>query len=157
MKFPSRNTEKQPNEEGRQSQPIAAPAGTRAGSRSAGRRHESGRSEGQAAKGATPSDALANTGPDRGSNKPPAPHLGVWPRPPAPLGGALRDPVRQLEEQEDRRRMQQNLAATILVLLLMVAGLWLIDHLRTSARIAACVEAGHRNCVPLEFSRTPGR
>jgi len=34
-----------------------------------------------------------------------------------------------------------------------VAGFWLIDHLRTSARIAACVEAGHRNCVPLDLDQ----
>jgi hypothetical protein len=31
----------------------------------------------------------------------------------------------------------------------MVAGFWLIDHLRTSARIEACLEAGHRNCLPI--------
>ena len=68
-----------------------------------------------------------------------------------------RDPARQLEDAQDRRRMQQNVAAALIVLVLVGAGFWLIDHLRTSARIAACVEAGHRNCVPLDLSRTPGR
>jgi len=68
-----------------------------------------------------------------------------------------RDPVRQLEDAQDRRRMQQNVAAALIVFVLVGAGLWLIDHLRTSARIAACVEAGHRNCVPLDLSQTPGR
>ena len=70
---------------------------------------------------------------------------------------ALRDPVRQLEDEEDHRRMQQNVAAALIILMLVGAGFWLIDHLRTSARIAACVEAGHRNCVPLDLSETPNR
>jgi hypothetical protein len=70
---------------------------------------------------------------------------------------ALRDPVRHLDDEEDRRRMQQNVAAAIIVLVLVGAGYWLIDHLRTNARIAACVEAGHRNCVPLDLSATPRR
>jgi hypothetical protein len=70
---------------------------------------------------------------------------------------ALRDPVRHLEDEEDRRRMQQNVAAAVIILMLVGAGIWLIDHLRTSARIAACVEAGHRNCVPLDLSEMRGR
>ena len=70
---------------------------------------------------------------------------------------ALGDPVRRLEDEEDRRRMQQNVAAAIIILVLVGAGFWLIDRLRTNARIAACVEAGHRNCVPLDLSETPGR
>ena len=70
---------------------------------------------------------------------------------------ALRDPMRELEDEEDRRRMRQNVAVAIIILVLVGAGFWLIDHLRTSARIAACVEAGHRNCVPLDLSETPGR
>ena len=69
----------------------------------------------------------------------------------------LRDPVRQLEDEEDRRRMQQNVAAALIILMLVGAGFWLIDHLRTSARIAACVEAGHRNCAPLDLSETLDR
>jgi len=46
--------------------------------------------------------------------------------------------------------MQQNLAAVIIIVLVVTSGLWLIDHLRASARITACLEAGHRNCVPLD-------
>ena len=53
----------------------------------------------------------------------------------------ITDPVRRFEEEEDRRRMQQNLAAAAVIIVVIVAGFWLIDHLRTSARIAACVEA----------------
>jgi hypothetical protein len=59
-------------------------------------------------------------------------------------------PLSYFDEQEDQRRMQQNIAAAVVVLLLVVSGFWLIDHLRTSARIAVCIEAGHRNCVPLD-------
>jgi hypothetical protein len=70
---------------------------------------------------------------------------------------ALRDPVRQLDDEEDRRRMRQNVAAALIILMVVGAGFWLIDHLRTNARIAACVEAGHRNCVRLDLSETPGR
>ncbi len=58
------------------------------------------------------------------------------------------DPLTHFLEQEDRRRMQQNLAAAAVVIAIVLSGLWLIDHLRTSARIAVCVEAGHRNCLP---------
>ena len=76
------------------------------------------------------------------------------------LGGGDRpitDPIRQFEDEEDRRRMQQNLAAAVVIILVIVSGFWLIDHLRTSARIAACVEAGHRNCVPLDLDQAQGR
>jgi hypothetical protein len=67
------------------------------------------------------------------------------------------DPVRHFEAEEDRRRMQQNLAAALIIVFLIASGIWLIDHLRVSARIAACVEAGHHNCMPLNLERVPGR
>jgi hypothetical protein len=69
----------------------------------------------------------------------------------------ITDPLRRFEDEEDRRRMQQNLAAAIVIVLIITSGFWLIDHLRTSARIAACVEAGHRNCVPLDLERVQDR
>ena len=50
--------------------------------------------------------------------------------------------------------MQHNVAAAIIILTLVGAGFWLIDHLQTSARIATCVAAGHRNCVALDLSET---
>ena len=53
--------------------------------------------------------------------------------------------------------MQQNLAAAVVIILLITSGFWLIDHLRASARIAACVEAGHRNCVPLDLGQVRDR
>ncbi len=59
------------------------------------------------------------------------------------------DPLRRLEDEDERRRVLQNLVAAVLIMLLIVSGFWLIDRLRTSARIEACLEAGHRNCLPM--------
>lgn len=67
----------------------------------------------------------------------------------------IKDPLRSFDDEEDRRRMQQNLVAILLLVALASSGFWLIDHLLTSAHIAACVEAGHSNCVPLDLH--PGR
>ena len=64
------------------------------------------------------------------------------------------DPLRRLEDEDERRRTLQNLTAAALILLLITSGFWLIDHLRSSARIEACLEAGHRNCLP-SFSEHP--
>jgi|SRR5262245_49519082 len=61
----------------------------------------------------------------------------------------ITDPLRRLDDEDERRRTLQNLAAALIILLLMIAGFWLIDHLRTSASIEACLEAGHRNCLPI--------
>jgi hypothetical protein len=58
------------------------------------------------------------------------------------------DPLRRLEDEDDHRRSLQNLAAAVIIVALIAAGFWLIDHLRSSARIEACLEAGHRNCLP---------
>ena len=67
------------------------------------------------------------------------------PRRPPPIS----DPLRRFDADEDRHRMRQNVAAALVVILLVMTGLWLIDQLRTSARIATCLEAGHHNCLPL--------
>jgi hypothetical protein len=64
------------------------------------------------------------------------------------------DPLRRLENEDEHRRTLQNLAATVIIVALIAAGFWLIDHLRSSTRIEACLEAGHRNCLPnLEHAR----
>jgi len=60
--------------------------------------------------------------------------------------GTLRD----AEAEEDRLRMRQNLAAAVVLLGLLVVGSWVIVHLRESARIEMCVEAGHPDCSPLQ-------
>lgn len=49
--------------------------------------------------------------------------------------------------------MQQNLAALAAVLVIVVLGGWLIDRLTTYSRTLACIEAGHRNCVPLDIEQ----
>jgi hypothetical protein len=67
------------------------------------------------------------------------------------------DPLRHFEQEEDRRRMRQNLAAAMVIVLIITSGFWLVDHLRANARIAACVEAGHHDCVPLDLDRVQGR
>ncbi|KAB2920372.1 MAG: hypothetical protein F9K29_02510 [Hyphomicrobiaceae bacterium] len=79
------------------------------------------------------------------------------PSKPKPHEPPLADPMRRLEKDEDRRRMQQNAAAALVLIVLLVAGAWLIDRLRTSARVLACIEAGHRNCIPVEQEPRPPR
>jgi hypothetical protein len=54
---------------------------------------------------------------------------------------------------EDRLRMQQNVGALIAVVLIVVLGAWLIDRLATYSRTLVCIEAGHRNCVPLDIQQ----
>jgi hypothetical protein len=66
-------------------------------------------------------------------------------------------PLQYFDDQEERQRMQQNLAAAVVIVLLIASGFWLIDHLHESARIAACVEAGHHNCVPIALDHIQGR
>jgi hypothetical protein len=60
----------------------------------------------------------------------------------------ISDPLSRIEDEADRQRMRENLAAVVIIALLFVAGYWLIDELRASAHVTACLEAGHRNCVP---------
>jgi hypothetical protein len=59
------------------------------------------------------------------------------------------------EDAEDRLRMRQNIAVLILAACIVVLGTWLIDSLRAYSRIQMCVEAGHRNCVPVDHKHQP--
>ena len=54
------------------------------------------------------------------------------------------------DRDDDRVRMRQNLAAMIVIVCIVVLGTWLIESLRTYSRIQTCIEAGHRNCLPLQ-------
>jgi hypothetical protein len=63
-------------------------------------------------------------------------------------GRRIVDPLRQMEDDEDRLRMRQNLAAALVVALLVTLGFWIIDHLRTGTGDAVCIEAGHQDCLP---------
>ena len=69
----------------------------------------------------------------------------------------ISDPLRRMEDEADRRRMRENLAAALIIALLLGTGYWLIDELRASAHVTACLEAGHRNCVPLDPRLVQGR
>jgi hypothetical protein len=68
----------------------------------------------------------------------------------------ISDPLSHLEDEEDRRRMRENLAAALVILFLLSTGYWLIGELRTSTHIAVCLEAGHRNCAPLDSHAVQG-
>jgi hypothetical protein len=69
-----------------------------------------------------------------------------------PLAGRARDAD---DVEEDRLRMRQNLAALAVLIAIVVLGSWLIDSLRTYSRIQTCIEAGHRNCVPIDPRHQP--
>jgi hypothetical protein len=63
----------------------------------------------------------------------------------------------QADDGEDRLRMRQNLAAFAVIVAIVVTGSWLMDSLQRYSRLQACVEAGHRNCLPLaaEYQAAP--
>jgi len=75
--------------------------------------------------------------------------------PPAALGQFRAAPTRtdSFDATEDRLRMRQNVGALIAVALIVVLGAWLIDRLATYSRTLVCIEAGHRNCVPLDIQQ----
>jgi hypothetical protein len=70
-----------------------------------------------------------------------------------PIPAAAR--ARPADEVEDRIRMRQNMAALLVIVAIVVLGSWLIDSLRYYSRIQMCVEAGHRNCVPVDPKYQP--
>jgi hypothetical protein len=70
---------------------------------------------------------------------------------------ALASPARQVrsaqisdEASEDRLRMRQNLAAFLVIVAIVAAGTWLMASLHYYSRLQTCLEAGHRNCLPLQ-------
>ena len=60
-----------------------------------------------------------------------------------------------VDAAEDRLRMRQNLAALLVIAAIVGLGGWLIESLRHYSRIQTCIEAGHRNCVPLDHKHQP--
>jgi hypothetical protein len=74
--------------------------------------------------------------------------------PPAALTSPVRRPAPRApstdEESDDRLRMRQNLAAFLVIVAIVTVGSWLMSSLHYYSRLQACVEAGHRNCLPLE-------
>jgi hypothetical protein len=53
----------------------------------------------------------------------------------------------------DRGKSRQNLVVLGLLAGLVVLGLWLFSTLRAYLKVEACVEAGYRNCMPIETDR----
>ncbi len=78
-------------------------------------------------------------------------------RPPPALSSSIPAGSRPgLEDAlEDRVRMRQNMAALIVTVAIVVLGTWLIDSLRYYSRIQTCIEAGHRNCLPVDHKYQP--
>ena len=77
--------------------------------------------------------------------------------PPSVLTGPIPEHARAQPDDaaEDRIRMRQNLMVMLVIVLIVGLGSWLIDSLRYYSRIQACVEAGHRNCLPLDHKYQP--
>lgn len=59
------------------------------------------------------------------------------------------------EDVEDRLRMRQNIAALLVITCIVVLGTWLMDSLHSYSRVQMCIEAGHRNCVPVDHKFQP--
>ncbi len=74
-------------------------------------------------------------------------------RPPPARAQPATDPA--AERDEDRVRMRQNLAAFVVTAAIVVLGIWLIGSLQHYSRLQACIEAGHRNCLPLDPKYQP--
>jgi hypothetical protein len=60
-----------------------------------------------------------------------------------------------VDDVEDRVRMRQNIAALLVIVAIVGLGGWLIESLRHYSRIQTCIEAGHRNCVPIDHKYQP--
>ena len=59
------------------------------------------------------------------------------------------------DDLDDRLRMRQNFAALAVIVCIVVLGAWLMESLTTYSRIQMCIEAGHRNCVPVDHKYQP--
>lgn len=79
------------------------------------------------------------------------------PTPQAPVEPPAMHTHVSASEADDRYRMLQNFAAFLVVVAIVVFGGWLIDRLQTYARVQACIDFGHRNCVPLDIGHLSPR
>jgi hypothetical protein len=71
--------------------------------------------------------------------------------PPSALGvPAPVTPADDTDRDTDRLRMRQNAAALVAIVVIVALGSWLMDSLHYYSRLQTCMEAGHRNCLPLQ-------
>jgi hypothetical protein len=61
------------------------------------------------------------------------------------------------ESNDDSMRARQNIGAAIVLILLFLGGLWLVFALRSYLKTEECLEAGHRNCAPIDLQAGRGR
>lgn len=59
------------------------------------------------------------------------------------------------DDAGDRLRMKQNFGAFLVIVCIVVLGTWLMESLTNYSRIQTCIEAGHRNCVPVDHKYQP--
>jgi len=52
-----------------------------------------------------------------------------------------------------RKRWYANLASLLTAVVLMCIGLWIVTEFVRLQKIAACYEAGRRDCMPLDYGR----
>ena len=77
-------------------------------------------------------------------------------QPPPALTGPVPHTTRaHPDDAGDRMRMKQNFAAFLVIVCIVVLGTWLMESLTTYSRIQTCIEAGHRNCVPVDHKYQP--
>jgi hypothetical protein len=75
--------------------------------------------------------------------------------PPALTSAVPHDTRAHPDEAADRLRMKQNFAAFLVIVCIVVLGTWLMESLTHYSHIQACIEAGHRNCVPVPHKYQP--
>lgn len=63
----------------------------------------------------------------------------------------LDEQQRTHEARAEAAKQRQNLIVLAVVVLILGVGGWLVDRMLTNRRIQNCIEARHKNCVPLEL------
>jgi len=66
---------------------------------------------------------------------------------------AHRPLVNEAERQQVANRQTQGLLGIAITLVLLIVGLFLVQQLRSSARLEDCVMSGRTNCRPLSYQR----
>ncbi|MCZ0736397.1 hypothetical protein [Phreatobacter sp. AB_2022a] len=88
------------------------------------------------------------------SDKPRGPSWQTWSDATRP---ADNPPPSGFNAWDERVRMRQNIGAAIAVIILGITTYVVFDQLQASSRVLACMEAGHRNCAPLNIERPAPR